>query len=211
VNDLRERVAANLARFAVRPVDTGAERRAAAVAVCVVGDRVLLIKRASRGRSAGQWALPGGRIDAGETPVEAAVRELAEEVAVVAGPTDVLGTLDDFVSATGFIITPVVVFPTGPVRPRRNPDEVHSIHPVPLRALLDPAVPRWRPQSGGRPLLQLPLRRYLVVHAPTGAILWQFREVALLGNPMRVAGTAEPAFVRDGSSSRRQRDADGGT
>jgi len=198
---LRAQIRTNLTRLGHRPAAApGANIRRAAVAVCVVERRhephVLIIKRASTGRHPGQWALPGGRLEDGETPTAAALRELAEEVGVVADGGDVLGLLDDFVSGSGFVITPVVVQPAVHSVARRNPDEVHSIHHVALRRLLDPALPRWRAQPDGPPLLQMALRRDMVIHAPTGAILWQFREVALLGRSIQVAKSAEPAFVR---------------
>jgi ADP-ribose pyrophosphatase YjhB (NUDIX family) len=58
----------------------------------------------------GQWALPGGRIDAGETPEAAALRELGEEVGLIVDAGEVLGRLDDFTTRSGFVITPVVVW-----------------------------------------------------------------------------------------------------
>jgi 8-oxo-dGTP pyrophosphatase MutT (NUDIX family) len=197
--NMRDRLTTNLARL--DRLDAAGPRRAA-VAVCVVERRrepqVIVIKRAMTGRHAGQWALPGGRLDPGETATAAALRELAEEVGIRAGTGDALGVLDDFVSGSGFVITPVVVLPRGRAVTRRHPAEVASVHYVPLRRLLDPALPRWWPQPDGPPLLQMPLRRGMVIHAPTGAILWQFREVALLGRPTRVNHAVEPAFVRDG-------------
>jgi len=199
---LRPRVAGNLARWHRMPASADSAApglRRAAVSVCLV-DRggeahVVVIKRVARGRHPGQWALPGGRLEPAETAAQAAVRELAEEVAIVAGPAGVAGALDDFVSSAGFVITPFVVLAAAGTVPRRNPDEVHSVHLIPVRRLLDPALPRWRPLPSGGRLLQMPLRRGMVVHAPTGAILWQFREVALLGRVRRVAGVNEPAFV----------------
>ncbi len=83
-----------------------------------------------------------------------------------------------------------------PVTPARDRREVHSLHPIPLHRLTDPDVPRRRTTDDGRPLLQLPLRRGMVVHPPTGALLWRFREVALLGRPTRVAGLAQSVFTR---------------
>jgi 8-oxo-dGTP pyrophosphatase MutT (NUDIX family) len=158
---------------------------------------VLLIRRVARGRNAGQWALPGGRLDGTETPQQAALRELAEETGICAGPAEVAGHLDDFVTDSGFVITPVVVLVRLPPRLQRNPDEVHSLHPIPLRRLTDPDIPRWRTDPRGRPLLlQLPLRRGMVIHAPTGALLWQFREVALPGRATRVADLTQPDFTR---------------
>jgi 8-oxo-dGTP pyrophosphatase MutT (NUDIX family) len=187
---------AHLARFPRRAAD-GDGRRRAAVAITVLdassAPRVLVLKRALRGTSSGQWALPGGRLEPGETPEQAALREAAEEVGL--SGADVVGTLDDFVTDSGFVITPVVVLAPEPAALRRNPAEVHSLHPIGLDRLLHPEVLRWAPQPGGPRLLQLRLRHDMVVHAPTGAILWQFREL-LLGRQTRVAGFAQPEWTR---------------
>ncbi|MFB7509496.1 NUDIX hydrolase [Streptomyces broussonetiae] len=200
LGEVADRVRANLAVFERREATASQAPRRAGVCLTLFAHRgrahVLLIKRAPRGRNAGQWALPGGRLDDGETPVAAALRELAEETGVLADPGEVAGLLDDFVTDSGFVITPVVVIPREPVTFTRDRREVHSLHPIPLRRLTDPDIPRWRTDGDGRPLLQLPLRRGMVVHAPTGALLWQFREVALLGRPTRVADLAQPAFTR---------------
>jgi 8-oxo-dGTP pyrophosphatase MutT (NUDIX family) len=199
VLELRPLIEANLAAFERRAVAAAAGVRRAAVAVTLLdrGDEpnFLVIKRVPRGRNAGQWALPGGRLDGAEDAVSAALRELAEETNLVAGPGDVVGLLDDFVTASGFVITPVVVVPPPGQRPRRSPDEVSSVHHVPVRRLLSPDVPRWRRQPDGSMLLQMPLRPYMVVHAPTGAIVWQFAEVALRGLPRRVSHLEQPAFT----------------
>jgi hypothetical protein len=90
---------------------------------------------------------------------------------------------------------PVVIFAAPGSRLKRNADEVHSIHRVALARLLDPGMPRWVRDDSGRELLQYPLRHDMVVHAPTGAILWQFAEVALRGRPTRVADLRQPAFA----------------
>ncbi|MGY4541407.1 8-oxo-dGTP pyrophosphatase MutT (NUDIX family) [Arthrobacter sp. UYNi723] len=177
--------------------DSAAQR--AAVVVLLFEHRgvpsFLMIKRAARGSNPGQWALPGGMLEAGESPVEAALRELREETGVGGGPDDVLGMLDDFRTLRGIVISPVVAAVTGPVALRRNPSEVASIHPVPLSRLSEPGVPRWRQDTAGEPLLQMPLRHDMVVHAPTGAILWQFAEAALRGNPVHVSRLVQPAFT----------------
>jgi 8-oxo-dGTP pyrophosphatase MutT (NUDIX family) len=162
--------------------------------VCVLdaGDedpRVLIAKRVARGRNAGQWALPGGKLDPGESPVEGALRELGEEAGIEA--VEVAGLLDDFVTDSGFVITPVVTLAPPGARPRRNADEIASLHAIPFAALLAEGVPRWR-----GPLLQMKLRHDMVIHAPTGALLYQFREVALLGRHTRVADVAQPAWTR---------------
>lgn len=188
----------NLAGFAAHRAPDDDVRRRAAVTVTVLPHRglphVLVIKR-SWGRNAGQWAMPGGRVDPGESAMAAALRELHEETAIEASEGDVAGTLDDFVTDSGFAITPFVVVLDRPVRPRRDPHEVHSLHPVPMERLLHEGVPRWQTRGGSR-LLQMPLRHDMVVHAPTGAILWQFREVALLGRHTRVHDVAQPVWTR---------------
>jgi 8-oxo-dGTP pyrophosphatase MutT (NUDIX family) len=177
--------------------DPAAAPRRAAVAVTVLDaattPRVLVLKRARRGTNAGQWALPGGRLEPGETAEEAALREAFEEVGLEGG--EVLGRLDDFVTDSGFAITPVVVLAPERARLRRNPAEVHSLHPIPLARLLEDDVLRWAPQPDGSALLQLLLRHDVVVHAPTGAILWQFREI-VLGRRTAVSHLAQPEWTR---------------
>src|SRR5204863_6225457 len=123
---------------------------------------------------------PGGRLDDGETPQTAALRELEEEVGLAVPAGAVLGRLDDFPAASGFAITPIVTATAdhGPLRP--SPAEVHAVHLVELDRLAAPDTPRWVPQPDGTRLLQMRLRDDMVVHAPTGAMLWQFREVVLL-------------------------------
>lgn len=190
---LKAQVTANLARFPRMSVPVVDGLRAAAVAVCVLrdGDRppyTIVIRRAARGRNAGQWALPGGRLDEGEHATDGALRELAEETAVTG--MEVAGALDDYVTDSGFVITPVVAF-GGPADPRPDAREVASIHRVPLDRLLAPGVPRWN-----HGLLQMPLGPEIVIHAPTGAILWQFAEVALSGRELRVSGVSQPHWTR---------------
>ncbi|GAA3206853.1 CoA pyrophosphatase [Actinocorallia longicatena] len=174
--------------------------RRAAVVLCVTEQDgepgVLVIKRAYRGRNAGQWGLPGGRADEGETPEITALRELEEELGVALEPSDVLGRLDDFPASSGFVITPVVAVASAPVRPVPSPDEVHSVHHVPLAALAADGVVNWLAQPSGPPLLQMLLGPRMTVHAPTGAMLWQFREVVLLGNDVRVADLLQPDWTR---------------
>src|SRR3569832_1686167 len=94
---------------------------------------VLLTKRASSRRAhRGQWALPGGRGDAGETPIEAALRELEEELALKLSADAVLGLLDDYPTRSGYLITPVVVWASNSAAIVPNPDEVASVHRIAL-------------------------------------------------------------------------------
>jgi len=194
------RVRGHLADFAQRPLEP-AGRRAAAVAVVLVPDAsarpgFLLTRRASRLRAhAGQWALPGGRIEAGESPEAASLRELEEELGVSLGEAHVLGRLDDYPTRSGYVITPVVVGSERPLALVPDPREVASAHHVPLAELEAPGVPRLRyiPESE-RPVISIPLLG-THIHAPTAAVLYQLREVALRGRATRVAHFEQPVFA----------------
>jgi len=145
------------------------------------GAAFLLCRRPSKmRRHAGQWALPGGRIDGGETPLEAALRELEEELGLRLNAESVVGWLDDYATRSGFVITPVVLWCDADASLEPDPDEVFAVYRVGLQALLD-GEPRFVPiPESDRPVVQMPLGNDLI-HAPTGAILYQFREVALRG------------------------------
>lgn len=196
---LREVLAGHLARFERRSVPLG-DRRPAAVAVVVVPDEegraavVLTLRAAGLRRHGGQWALPGGRLDPGETPETAALRELEEEVGLNLPSGHLLGRLDDYPTRSGFVITPVVLWGSGaPLR--ANPREVAGIHLVPFAELLDPEslVLQSIPQSD-RPVLALSILNTLI-YAPTAAILHQFAEVAVAGRETRVAHYEQPVFA----------------
>ena len=114
----RRNIAARCAAFARLPESEPApvlKRAAVAIALVEAGEgadgTALLLTRRAAGLRAhrSQWALPGGRCDAGETPVEAALRELHEELGLKLGPADVLGLLDDYPTRSGYLIAPVVV------------------------------------------------------------------------------------------------------
>jgi 8-oxo-dGTP pyrophosphatase MutT (NUDIX family) len=191
-------LAANVARL--RRIEApGAGLKPASVAVCVVlADDVpsLLITRRAAGlrNHAGQWALPGGRRDAGESIEEAARRELREETGVEVGPGDVLGMLDDYVTRSGYMMSPVVIW-GGPVSAAMSGPaaEVAQIHVIPL-ADFDVTPRLVRIPESEFPVIQLPLLGgYL--HAPTAAIIYQFCQVALHGQDTRVAHFEQPVFA----------------
>jgi 8-oxo-dGTP pyrophosphatase MutT (NUDIX family) len=160
------------------------------------GAAFLLCRRPSKmRRHAGQWALPGGRIDDGETPLDAALRELEEELGLRLAADCVVGWLDDYATRSGFVITPVVLWCDTDAALEPNTDEVFAVYRIGLKALVD-GEPRFVaiPESD-RPVVQLPLGNDLI-HAPTGAILYQFREVALRGRiGERIDHLEEPVFA----------------
>lgn len=196
--ETRAAMAANLAGF--RRIEVHRPGlRAASVAVCILLQQdvssLLITRRALNLRShAGQWALPGGGRDAGESAEDAARRELREETGVVVAPGDVLGVLDDYVTRSGYLMTPVVIW-GGPVSPamRGTASEVAQLHVIPL-ADLDVAPRLLRIPESQAPVIQLPLLgRYL--HAPTAAVVYQFCQLALHGTTVRVSHFEQPVFA----------------
>jgi 8-oxo-dGTP pyrophosphatase MutT (NUDIX family) len=141
-----------------------------------------------------QWALPGGRCDEGETSVEAALRELAEEISLRLEASDVLGILDDYATRSGYLITPVVVWAGANPRLRLNPKEVASVHRIPLTEIMRPdAVDFLTIPESNRRVIRVHINGSSI-HAPTGALIYQFREV-LAGRATRVNELEQPVFA----------------
>lgn len=143
----------------------------------------------------GQWAFPGGSIDPGESVEQAALRELCEEVGLELGPDRVLGRLDDFTTRSGFVISPVVIWGGNHSVLRPDPREVASVHRIPVDELLRDDAPSPRHfASLDEPVLVMPVGLHYIA-PPTGALMYQFREVAVLGRNTRVAHFEQPPFA----------------
>lgn len=102
------------------------------------GLSLLLTERAAHLRThAGQVAFPGGRIEPGESPVEAALREAEEEIGLHNAHVEPMGFLPPYFSGTGFRVQPLValVSPDAPLKP--DPNEVGRIFEIPLNRALD--------------------------------------------------------------------------
>lgn len=197
---LRTRVISNLSRLQRLNLVSPAHRPAAVALTLVPGPErepaFLLTRRASDLRKhAGQFSLPGGRLEPGESAEAAARRELAEELGVALPEERVLGLLDDFVTRSGFVITPVVLWAPDVVELTPDPGEVALAYRVPLLELYRPEVPVLEQLPGFEaPLLSLPMIGTRI-YSPTAAIVYQLREVALEGRPTRVHHFEQPRFA----------------
>ena len=211
---LRQRIVEHLQAFEVHRADV-AGHRAAAVAVVITDEghgadlagiaepqgwstaaALVLTRRAGSLRAhAGQWALPGGRIDDGETPEQAALRELHEEVGLQLDTDSLIGRLDDFVTRSGYVITPVLVWAGAARDMLPNPHEVQSIHRIPVSEFLRADAPMLEQRDDSEhPVLRMPVGDSWIA-APTAAVLYQFRELCIWGRPTRVAHFEQPHFA----------------
>src|SRR5699024_2118127 len=174
--------------------------RAASVVIAVYDvegkAQYCLIERAKRGRNAGQWALPGGKVETGETRLAAALREAEEEVELPRTAVRVVGELDDIATWSGFTISAFVVAAPLGWMPAAVSAEVQQAYQFSIAGLVADGVVKWAQVDEERPLLQMHLGAGVRIHAPTGAILWQLRETGLRGREVSVAGLRHPEFTR---------------
>ena len=189
-----------------RITQDGAGLKPAAVAIALTaaedgsGETAFLLTRRAAGLRAhpGQWALPGGRCDPGESLAQAALRELEEELGLSPPPGSILGVLDDYPTRSGYLVAPVVVWLDDASGLAPNPDEVASAHHIRLDHIgrEDAVTFETIPQSD-RPVIRLHLGDQggdQHIHAPTAALIYQLRELAA-GRVTRVAHLEQPVFA----------------
>lgn len=126
-----------------RPAERPAPRHAA-VLVPVIdrleGPTLLLTLRTDHlTKHAGQVAFPGGRLDPGEGPVEAALREAWEEVGLAPDRVEPLGLSSTYETVTGYAVTPVVARVRATFDLRLNPEEVADAFEAPWAFFMDDA------------------------------------------------------------------------
>ena len=202
-NQLRDEMSQHLRGFRQKEIDDPS-LRLAGVALVVAqnpdnsGACLLLTRRsAALRRHAGQYALPGGRVDEGETFQDAALRELSEELGLHYNSSTVLGALDDYQTRSGFCIRPYVIWGGSLAEMTPDPIEVATVYQIPLGDLDNPEIPRLTPgEDPDRPVMGAPIATTgHVIHAPTAALIYQFREVAMHGRETRVAHFDQPQFA----------------
>ena len=147
------------------------------------GPTVLFTERAAHLKDhAGQVSLPGGRIVAGETPAEAALREAQEEVGLPPANVDVIGALDEFLTGTGFSVMPVIgVVTDREFVARPDPREVAGVFEVPLSLILDRSALNvgYFERHGSRMLTYELLYGGRRIWGATAAVLRNFQDVVL--------------------------------
>ncbi|MEC8975088.1 MAG: CoA pyrophosphatase [Actinomycetota bacterium] len=198
--DLRERITSNLKNHPTVTHER-VDLRRAAVAVAVApqenGQSGFILTRRSRNLQthSHQYALPGGKIDVGETQEQTVLREVHEEIGIRAETNEILGYLDDYVTRSGFIITPIVLWIPDLQNLKPEPGEVDEIFIIGFDELFRPDSPRWvKIPESKKLVLQLPLRNRLI-HAPTAALIYQVREIGIQGNLIRTDEIEEPVWA----------------
>jgi 8-oxo-dGTP pyrophosphatase MutT (NUDIX family) len=199
--DLRAALSARCAAFPrIAHEGEGLKRAAVALTLVAADDgsgeaAFLLTRRAAELRAhGGQWALPGGRCDPGESFEQTALRELEEELGLAPPPQNVLGLLDDYPTRSGYAITPVVAWLDDAAALRPNPQEVASTHFVRLDHIQgDEAIEFESIPESPRPLIRVVIGEHHI-HAPTAAMIYQLREL-VADRVTRVSHLEQPVFA----------------
>jgi len=199
--EFREALTARCAAFP-RIVHEGVDLKRAAVVITLVEaddgsgqTAFLLTRRAAQLRAhAGQWALPGGRCDPGETFERAALRELEEELGLTLPPENIMGVLDDYPTRSGYAITPIVAWLDDASHLRLNPQEVASAHRIRVDRICEGDAIQFEtiPESAS-PVIRVRIGEHHI-HAPTAALVYQFREL-VADRITRVSGLEQPVFA----------------
>lgn len=181
VDWLRQRFSRATLRVAIRETPLReTEPIAAAVLMPIVvrpsGLTILLTQRTAHLRDhAGQVSFPGGRCEPGDaSPVATALRESSEEVGIEPAQVEVLGSLPDYYTSTGFCVTPVVGVVTPPLNLRLDDFEVAEAFETPLDFLLDAA--NYRQESleyagSKRTYWTVPWQEYYIWGATAGMLV----------------------------------------
>ncbi|MEM7068584.1 MAG: CoA pyrophosphatase [Pseudomonadota bacterium] len=201
---LRSDIERNIGRFQSRRLEDEGLRHAAVSLVILESSQghgnhslLLTLRTAKLKQHSGQYALPGGKVDAGETALEAARREVHEELGFELAMDDCLGVLDDYGTRSGFCMTPYVFWAKANTQILPSPDEVEEVYKIPFAELNSEAIPIF---EGGvdpdRPVLlsEFPTLGHQMF-SPTASIIYQFREVVIRGEDTRVSHFDQPAFA----------------
>jgi 8-oxo-dGTP pyrophosphatase MutT (NUDIX family) len=145
---------------------------------------------------AGQVAFPGGRCDESDcTPERTALREAEEEIGLEASRVEILGRLPEYLTSTGFSVTPVVGWAQPPMRYRPDPHEVADVFEVPLGFLLDPANHRYESafyKGRLRHYWAMPFGDRFIWGATAGMLVTFQRIVTMTSSPTLPQGGGNP-------------------
>jgi 8-oxo-dGTP pyrophosphatase MutT (NUDIX family) len=198
----RRLVARRFAAFTRTPALDTHGLKPAAVAIILLesndgsGETAFVLTRRRRDLRShkGQYALPGGRCEEGEPAAAAVLREIEEELGLRLSAEDILGKLDDYPTRSGYLITPVVIWAEQTRALLPNPEEVASVHRIPLAEIARAdAIDFITIPESERRVIRIRMNNSLV-HAPTAAVVYQFHEV-LAGRHTRVGDLEQPVFA----------------
>jgi len=198
----RRLVARRFAAFTRTPALDTPGLKPAAVAIILLenddgsGETAFVLTRRRRDLRShkGQYALPGGRCEEGEPTAAAVLREIEEELGLRLSAEDILGKLDDYPTRSGYLITPVVIWAEQTRALLPNPEEVASVHRIPLAEIARAnAIDFITIPESERRVIRIRMNNSLV-HAPTAAVVYQFHEV-LAGRHTRVGDLEQPVFA----------------